>query len=191
MGAEKSVAEGELPKTKIQSFEPKYQESTEDCIREVRRTQYNDPKADVKPRYKNIHENCQRFPNEDFLIAIDEPTDKVVGTVGLRFIKDGVGKLIRLSVRPGFEGQGIGSRLINELMAFAKANQYKEVYLSTETDDEHTKARGMYERRDFRKVVPSDLPKDTMDLLLDGDDNITKIEEGKTVIYKLDLEDQK
>jgi len=136
METEKSMSENEKPKAKIQSFEPKYQESTEDCIREVRRTQYNDPKADVKPRYKNIHENCQRFPNEDFLIAIDEPTDKVVGTVGLRFIKDGVGKLIRLSVRPGFEGQGIGSRLINELMAFAKANQYKEVYLSTETDDE-------------------------------------------------------
>ena len=76
MKTEKSSAEDENPKTRIHSFEEKYQASAEDCIREVRRRQYNDPKADVKPRYKDIHKNCQRFPNEDFLIAVDEPTDR-------------------------------------------------------------------------------------------------------------------
>ena len=122
MSVEDKAENSEQLKVKIQSFDEKYQESAEDCIREVRRTQYNDPAADVKPRYKDIHKNCQRYPNEDFWIAVDEATDKVVGTVGLRFLKEGVGKFIRLSVRPAFEGKGIGSQLINQLMAFAKAN---------------------------------------------------------------------
>ena len=176
------------PQVRIQSFEEKYQESAEDCIREVIRKQRNDPKAEAKPRYKKIHENCQRFSNEDFWIAVDEATDGVIGTVGLRFLKDGVGQFIRLSVRPGFESQGIGSRLIEELMDFAKTNQYKEIYLSTESDEEHTKARGMYERRNFNRLKPNEVPDDIMDLLLSGDDNVEHIKEGKTLIYKLKLE---
>jgi ribosomal protein S18 acetylase RimI-like enzyme len=120
---------------------------------------------------------------------VDETTNIVVGTMGLRFIKPGVGQLIRFGVRPGFEGKGIGSRLYEDLMAFAKTNQYKEIYLTTESDEEHAKARGMYERRGFKKIGLNDLPKDNEDYF--SDDNIKKIEEGKTLIYKLELEKNK
>jgi len=176
------------PQARIQSFEEKYQNSAEECIRDTIRNQRNNPKAEVRPRYKKIHENCQRYPNEDFWIAVDDATDKVVGTVGLRFLKDGVGQFIRLSVRPGFENKGVGSELINQLMNFARAYQYKEIYLTTESSADHEKARGMYERRDFKRIGLGDLQDDTRDLLLAGDDNVQHIESGKTLIYKLQLE---
>jgi len=181
----------EKPKIRIQSFASKWQESTEECIKEVIRTQRNDPNAEVKPRYNDIQKNCQRFPNEDFKIAVDEETDEVVGTIGIRFLKEGIGQLIRFSVRPAFEGKGIGSQLYDELMSYAKANSYREIYLTTGASLTHAKARGMYEKRGFKRLSFDDLSEDTKDLILSGDDNIKHIEEGKTLIYKLELEKEK
>jgi GNAT superfamily N-acetyltransferase len=187
MDIEKSVEAKEL-KMRIQSFTPEWQEKTEDCIRDIIRTQRNDSTAEAKPRYKDIAKNCQRVPEEDFKIAIDENTGMVTGTIGLRFLRNGVGQLIRFGVRPAFEGKGIGSQLFNDLMDFAKTNQYKKIYLTTEADDGHAKARGVYERRDFTRTNLGDMPKEDLDLILAGDDNIKHIEEGKTLIYKLQLE---
>lgn len=188
MNSEGLVENKVQPRIKIRSFTPEWQKKTEDCIREIIRTQRNNPAVEVKSRYKDIAKYCQRFPNEDFKIAVVEDTNIVSGTVGLRFLKDGVGQLIRFGVRPAFESKGIGSRLFNELMDFAKANHYKEIYLTTEADPEHVKARGMYERRSFKRINPKDMQKEDMELLLSGDDILKHIEDGKTLIYKLELE---
>ncbi len=185
------------PQVKIQSFTPEWQESTIDCIGEVRRTQYNDPTGFVKAIYKEgIAKNFQRFPYEDFFVALDPEAQQVVGNIGLRFVKEKtdqtrIGQLRRFNVRPSFEGKEIGSRLLNHSLDFARANNYKEIYLTTEFDKEHERARGMYERRGFKRVKPEEMPKDDLNLILTGgDDNLDKIKEGKTLIYKLDLEPQ-
>ena len=147
----------------------------------------------VKEVYrKGIKENFQRFPYEDFFIALDAQETQVVGNVGLRFVKEEadqtrIGQLRRFNVRPSFEGKEIGSRLLNHLFDFARANNYKEIYLTTESDDQHARARGMYERRGFKNVKPEEMPEDDLNLILTGDDNLKHIKEGKTLIYKLEL----
>lgn len=190
-------AEPTEPQVKIQSFTPEWQESTIDCIGETRRIQYSDPTGFVKTIYKEgIAKNFQRFPYEDFFIALDPEAQQVVGNIGLRFVKEEtdqarIGQLRRFNVRPNFEGKGIGSQLLNHSLDFAKANDYKEIYLTTESDREHERARGMYERRGFKKVELEKMPKDDLNLILTSDDNlkeIKNIKEGKTLIYKLNLE---
>ena len=187
--AELSKAEGE-PRIRIQSLTPELEESTEDCIREIIRAQRNDPAAEPKAQYRAgaIGKSCQRFPNEDFKVAVDEDANMVVGTIRLRHLKEGVGQLMRFGVRPTFEGKGIGSQLYNDIVNFAKANQYKQIYLTTEGNDAHKKALGMYERRGFKQMNLADVPKEDLKLFLSGDDNLEHIQEGKTVIYKLELE---
>jgi len=187
MGIEKS-AEVRERRVKIRPFDERYQESAYEFIREIRREALNDPNADARPRYKDIHGNCQRFDNENFWIAIDEDADKVVGTVGLRFLKDGVGQLIRMGVKSSFRERGIASRLIGELLLFATKKQYKEIYLTTEIDEAHRKAREMYENKfTFKRVGLAEISQEINSLLL-ADYNIKAIEEGKTLIYKLELE---
>ena len=189
MGIENS-AEGE-PGVKIQPFDEKYQESAYEFIREIRREALNDPNADARPRYKDIHGNCQRFDNENFWIAVDQASDKVVGTVGLRFVKDRVGQLIRMGVEKSFRERGVASRLMNELLSFAREKQYEEIYLTTESDQAHRNARAMYENKyGFKTIKPTEIPqKITQEIspFLFVDDNLKKIEEGKTLIYKLHL----
>ena len=183
------------PQVSIQSFTPEWQDSTIDCIAEVRRAQYNDPTGFVKPIYKEgTAKNFQRFPYEDFFIALDQEGQQVVGNIGLRFVKEEedktrIGQLRRFNVRPTFEGKGIGSRLLNRSLDFAKENNYREIYLTTECDKEHERARGMYEGQGFKRVASEEMSPDDLNLILTGDvdDNLKNIKEGKTLIYKLKL----
>jgi len=189
MKTENSTEFKEFP-VKIQSFEEKYQESAYECIVEMKKEVTEGREDKPKERYKNIRENCQRSDKEDFWIAVDENTDKVVGTVGLRFLKDGVGQLIRMGVRSSSRNQGVGHHLIDELMSFAKDKKYKEIYLTTEADDYHKNARDLYESYDFKQAKFDDLSEDTRALVLDKSE-VAGAKEGKTIIYKLELEKNK
>jgi|SRR3989344_8843180 len=197
MERESSAEEGERPQVRIQSFTPEWQESTIDCIGEVKRIQYNDPTGYVKPIYKEgIAKNFQRFPYEDFFIALDPEAQQVVGNVGLRFVKEEadqtrIGQLRRFNVRPSFEGRGIGSRLLNHSLDFARANHYKEIYLTTASDEEHKRVARMYERWGFQKLDVDSIDKDIQDVLVGDKDNGEYYKSGKGLIYKLELENDK
>lgn len=182
MEIEKSAEARELS-VRIQPFDDKYQESAYELISEMKKEVTGGKDDKPKERYKKIHENCQRFKNEDFWIAVDETTDKVIGTVGLRFLKDEVGQLIRMGVKSSYRGQGIAHRLMDELMAFAREQKYKEIYLTTGTGDYHKSARKLYESYNFKQINPVDLREDMRDLVIDEDEK-KRIKNGEAVVYK-------
>ncbi len=64
-----------------------------------------------------------------FLLA--KEAGRLVGTVALRRIADGVIELRRFYVHPGWQGQGIGTRLLQRALAHAQSGRWRRVCLDT------------------------------------------------------------
>lgn len=85
-----------------------------------------------------------------FVILINK---EIVGGAGI-FPTDGLPpdtcELVKMYLLPKIRGKGIGKKLLFECFEFAKANQYKKIYL--ETLPELKTAIGMYEQFGFKKL---------------------------------------
>ncbi len=62
-----------------------------------------------------------------------------------------------IAVDEKFRGQGIGSRLFDELFEWAKANDYKAVHL--DVIDENPKAKALYKRLGFEEMSYEKVPR--------------------------------
>src|SRR3989338_11655357 len=65
----------------------------------------------------------------DFLLALKDST--VIGMGGLRKIDDTAAEIKRMRVKPEFQGQGIGSMILDALLARAKQLGYQKFILDT------------------------------------------------------------
>ena len=74
-----------------------------------------------------------------------------VGSVFLVQHTDDVAKLRLLLVDPAGRGRGLGTRLVAECIAFAKACGYRKITLWTQSI--LVAARGIYQRAGFRRVA--------------------------------------
>lgn len=187
MEGEKSPAESEKPRFQIQRFEPKYQKSAEEVIARSREEETGIKGSGIKERYYNITGNCQRYPYEDFWIIVDGETDTAIGTTGLKFLKEGIGQIIRVGVDKPFrkeeiDGQRLSDRMIEEALMFGREKGYREIYLTTGGDDKHVPAQKLYERHGFSRVGLEDLSEEVAPLLLNAKD-VEEIEENKAVVY--------
>jgi DNA-binding MarR family transcriptional regulator/N-acetylglutamate synthase-like GNAT family acetyltransferase len=115
--------------------------------------------------YNHVFEGyvCKTF--FDFLTTYDPAKDriwfaesggKMVGAIAVVGHPDGVAQMRWFLLHPDFRGQGIGRRLMEEALAFAKACGCRKVFLIT-TDNQTTAVR-MYEKAGFQKTseTPSD-----------------------------------
>jgi ribosomal protein S18 acetylase RimI-like enzyme len=59
---------------------------------------------------------------------------KLIGCGVLLDMGDQIGKVVRMSVSGDFQRQGVGRRILQELLAVAKASGYHEVVLETTAD---------------------------------------------------------
>ncbi len=83
-------------------------------------------------------------------IILAEYADKIVGTVGLRFLSDGVAEMKRMFVYPQYHGLGIGSALMLRFIDQAKALGYRSIKL--DTIPELDKAIKLYEKHGFTPI---------------------------------------
>ena len=90
-------------------------------------------------------------PRGTFLAAFDG--DRLIGTGAIRAIDGETAELKRMWLLEAYHGQGIGYRLITELLAFARAAGYRRVWLSTDATVQ-TRAIRFYERLGFRPIPP-------------------------------------
>ncbi len=74
------------------------------------------------------------------------------GCGGIQFFGTEFGELKRMYVRPGFRCQGLARRMVNHLVAHARANGVKLVRLETGIN-QHA-AIALYKRAGFRKIPP-------------------------------------
>lgn len=64
-------------------------------------------------------------------IILAKKNDKVVGCVALKPIAEGVCEMKRLYIRPEARGEGLGRKLVEELIRFAKESSYQSMKLDT------------------------------------------------------------
>jgi DNA-binding MarR family transcriptional regulator/GNAT superfamily N-acetyltransferase len=114
---------------------------------------------DKEHGYNHVFEGyvCKTF--YEFLTAYDPAKDriwfaecdgKMVGAIAIVAHPDGVAQLRWFLLHPDFRGLGVGRRLMDEALRFAKACGYQKLFLIT-TDNQATAIR-MYEKAGFQKV---------------------------------------
>ena len=76
-----------------------------------------------------------------------------VGVVGLRDLGDGICEMKRLYLRPAARGTGLGSRLVDAVIAEGRRLGYQAMRLDTVTDAQ-PRAIEIYFARGFREIAP-------------------------------------
>ncbi|HSM71964.1 MAG TPA: GNAT family N-acetyltransferase [Anaerolineales bacterium] len=84
-----------------------------------------------------------------FLVTLDD--DRIIGTGAVRFLEDGVCELKRMWLLTEYHGQGLGYRMMQELLAFAKQKNYRIMRLETDPLIQ-TRAFGFYKRLGFNEI---------------------------------------
>jgi len=77
--------------------------------------------------------------------------DTVIGTVAIREMSTALARLNRMFVLTDHHGQGIGQRLLDHALAFARSQHYQEIILHTHPLMH--RAHRFYERNGFTRVA--------------------------------------
>jgi ribosomal protein S18 acetylase RimI-like enzyme len=85
-----------------------------------------------------------------FWVATRPNESEILGMVGLQYLNDSECELRRMSVSPKARRMGVGSRLLKNLLSFAKDQGYAKVLLSTGTI--MYAGRQLYEKHGFTKT---------------------------------------
>lgn len=64
-------------------------------------------------------------------IILAKQNEQILGCVALKPIAEGICEMKRLYVRPEARGEGLGRKLVEELIRFAKESSYKSMKLDT------------------------------------------------------------
>jgi len=60
--------------------------------------------------------------------------EKLVGTIALRTLSEGVGEMKRLYLLPAYQGKGLGGMLFDTALRYAKESGYQRIRADTEYD---------------------------------------------------------
>jgi putative acetyltransferase len=84
-----------------------------------------------------------------FLVMTDN--DRIIGTGAIRKIDDEVCELKRVWLLFEYHGQGLGYRMIQELLSFAREKGYRRIRLETDRDAQ-SRAYNLYRRLGFYEI---------------------------------------
>jgi putative acetyltransferase len=87
--------------------------------------------------------------NGIFLVMTDD--DRIIGTGAIRRIDDEVCELKRVWLLFEYHGQGLGYRMIQELLSFAREKGYRRIRLETDRDAQ-SRAYNLYSRLGFYEI---------------------------------------
>lgn len=101
--------------------------------------------------YDNDIEDMRSYyggKNDLFLVA--EVDDCIVGICGIKELEKGAGEVRKLYVLSDYRGLGLGARLFDKILSFAKEHQYVKLILAT--DAQFIRAIKLYSSRGFKIV---------------------------------------
>ncbi|WP_338729505.1 GNAT family N-acetyltransferase [Haladaptatus sp. DJG-WS-42] len=105
--------------------------------------------AEMAPRSREAVE--QGLPNSVFgVVAVHDQTDDVVGMGRIVGDDGSVYHLCDMAVRPEFQGQGLGTRIMDALMAYVEETAPPQAYVNLIADVD-----GFYERWGFEPTAPA------------------------------------
>ncbi|MCH7399671.1 GNAT family N-acetyltransferase [Belliella sp. DSM 107340] len=85
-------------------------------------------------------------------ILLAKASDRVVGTVGLKYVEEGVFEMIKMAVVPEFQGKGIGRALACAIVEKARGLGGKKLVLYSNT--KLAPALGLYRSLGFSEMPP-------------------------------------
>lgn len=98
---------------------------------------------------KDLHNIPEEYKGKSrFWVAID--TGKVVGTVGIKDRGEHIAKLRRMFVQKEYRGTGLGQKLLDTALTFAKKAGYTKIKLNTHANMK--RAHRFYEKNTFIRV---------------------------------------
>jgi putative acetyltransferase len=83
-----------------------------------------------------------------FLVVVDD--NKLIGTGGIKMLKNNIAELKRLWLLEEYHGQRIGYQVVSRLLDFAHAHNYEKVWLQTSQRQE--RAIRFYTQLGFYKI---------------------------------------
>jgi putative acetyltransferase len=104
-----------------------------------------------------------------FLVVLDD--DKLVGTGALKKYEENIAELKRLWLLEDYHRQGIGYRVVNQLLDFARVQNFERVRLQTST--QQVRAIQFYKQLGFHEIPRYRETMDTvfMEMKLTGEHN--------------------
>jgi ribosomal-protein-alanine N-acetyltransferase len=97
--------------------------------------------------YDALAEELQN-PLAVFFVAEDVETERSLGYIGMHHILD-EGLIANIVVHPGYRRMGIGTRLVNEVIEYAKKHDIRR--LTLEVRASNAPAIALYENMGFKK----------------------------------------
>lgn len=106
---------------------------------------------EAKGQLHDMDEFQETYNGDDgiFLVMTDE--DRIIGTGAIRKLDDTVCELKRVWLLFDHHGKGLGYRIIQELLVFARARGYRRIRLETDRDDQ-SRAYRLYRRLGFYEI---------------------------------------
>jgi putative acetyltransferase len=107
-------------------------------------------KFDERAELRDVDEFQSEYLDRQglFLVALDH--GRIVGTGGIRRLDGDIAELKRLWLLDAYHGQGIGYRLVQALLYFARAQGYLHIRLLT--DVRSVRAMRFYQKLGFQAV---------------------------------------
>lgn len=108
-----------------------------------------------RPDIHDISKYYQNDEDSDFWLGISE--NELIGTVGLMKKTDELAYIKRLIVKEDYRKQGLGEKLLQKALQFAKDRGFKTIYAGTVKENQT--AIQFYEKHGFKRSddVPGDI----------------------------------
>jgi ribosomal protein S18 acetylase RimI-like enzyme len=107
----------------------------------------------------------ERILDNGGYIFLARSGDKIIGTAGLAYDDNGVYELIKMTVAPAFQGQGISKLLMDKCLAKAKELKATKIFLYS--NSQLTPALELYKEYGFEHVDASNSPLLTADVKME------------------------
>ena len=106
----------------------------------------------LSPPEACYHLTVEEMAEPTVTVWIARDGDTVVGCGALKRHSETVGEVKRMFTRPAWQGQGIGRRVLGEILAAAIREELATLVL--ETGDKHPAAWAIYEKAGFSRCGP-------------------------------------
>ena len=112
----------------------------------------NDYLLSLTPPEGCWHMTVEEMATSNSTVFVARDSGKAIACGALRRHADGIAEVKRMWTNPAYQGMGIGGRILNEIMALARAEGFTRLVL--ETGDRHPAAWRVYERAGFKRCGP-------------------------------------
>ncbi len=153
------LAQGNPPMIKIRHMQPNEVAFAKQLIYRVAHEVFHDTRPleesmafyEARGRLHDMDELQQIYFDNDGVFLVMTDDDQLIGTGAIRKIDDEICELKRLWLVFEYHGKGLGYRMMQELLSFAREKGYQRMRLETDQDHQN-RAFEFYKRLGFYEI---------------------------------------